>query len=96
MGDQGRESKRADAPKREVRFAPINGHRQLGGARPISAAGLIRCGIPQRECKCPRRDRGETAGALGKMVRGKQGLVSLQGPTPRSTRAVMTISQAIL
>jgi hypothetical protein len=37
MGDQGRESKRADAPKREVRFAPINGHRQLGGARPISA-----------------------------------------------------------
>jgi hypothetical protein len=22
MGDQGRESKRADAPKREVRFAP--------------------------------------------------------------------------
>jgi hypothetical protein len=37
MGDQGRESKRADAPKREVRFVPINGHRQLGGARPISA-----------------------------------------------------------
>ena len=26
-----------DAPKREVRFAPINGHRQLGAARPISA-----------------------------------------------------------
>jgi hypothetical protein len=37
MGRPGRESKRADAPKREVRFAPINGHRQLGGARPISA-----------------------------------------------------------
>ena len=34
----------------------------------------------------PRRDRGETAGALGKMVRGKQGLVSLQGPTQRSNR----------
>jgi hypothetical protein len=26
-----------DAPKREVRFAPINGHRQLDGALPKSA-----------------------------------------------------------
>ena len=42
MGDQGRESKRADAPKREVRFVPINGHRQLGGARPISADSVAK------------------------------------------------------
>jgi len=26
-----------DAPKREVHFAPNNGHRQCGAARPISA-----------------------------------------------------------
>jgi hypothetical protein len=28
------------APKREVRFALINGHRQRGAARPISAANI--------------------------------------------------------
>jgi hypothetical protein len=34
-GSQGREKKRADAPKREVRFAAaVNRHRLLGGARP--------------------------------------------------------------
>jgi len=47
MADQGRESKRADAPKREVRFVPINGHRQLGGARPISAMSRL-AGLPER------------------------------------------------
>jgi hypothetical protein len=57
MGDQGRESKRADAPKREVRFAPINGHRQLGGARPISAntrpQGVV-AGLRQHPRGCVR------------------------------------------
>ena len=33
MGRPGRESKRANAPKRDSSFAPINGHRQPGGAR---------------------------------------------------------------
>jgi len=37
------------------------------------------------EANAPPRPWGD-GGALGKMVRGKQGLVSLQGPTPRSNR----------
>ena len=57
-GDQGRESKRADAPKCEVRFAPINGHRQLGGARPISADSVAKL-VLWKVSKIPR-----TAGAL--------------------------------
>lgn len=33
-----------DVPEREVRFAPLNGHRQRGGARPLSAnKRLMRC-----------------------------------------------------
>jgi len=36
-----------DAPEREVRFAPINGHRQRGAARPrIARNGLRRNGGP--------------------------------------------------
>jgi hypothetical protein len=36
-GDHGRENKRADAHKREVRIAPINGHGQYDAACPKGA-----------------------------------------------------------
>jgi hypothetical protein len=43
MGRPRREKKRANALKGEARFAPINGHRQPGGACPKSAiSGLMR------------------------------------------------------
>ncbi|MGB0058131.1 MAG: hypothetical protein WBQ20_15560, partial [Methyloceanibacter sp.] len=42
MGRPGRENKRANAPKRDVSFAPINGHRKRDAACPKSATnGLV-------------------------------------------------------
>jgi hypothetical protein len=60
MGRPGREKKRANAPKGEVRFAPINGHRQAVSACPNSANRVIWHRTKQAATRSPRR-RGQAA-----------------------------------
>jgi hypothetical protein len=55
MGRPGRERKRANAPKGEVRFAPINGRRKRNAACPKGAMD---------------RDRGEPFGSAHRVAGG--------------------------
>jgi hypothetical protein len=65
MGRPRREKKRANAPKGEARFAPINGHRQPGGACPKSAVFVAKVFLGWRtkilraaDAFCARRREG--------------------------------------